>query len=315
MAGSDAMSTLREGIAEYLELRRSLGFKLKKDEGLLLDFAQFMERRRATRITSKLALAWAQRPESTDANYLAGRLRAIRSFARHRIVADPRTEIPPTDLLPRQRSSFQPHIFSQEEIARLLAASLQRRRGAKPISRWSRYAIFGLLSVTGMRVGEALNLDLNDVDLDNGILTVRNAKFGKSRLVPVHATTCTVLKLYLEQREAFLAGRNATPFFVSPLGRRITHSTLGLSFRRLCRKLGLRGDAAEPRLHDMRHTMAVEVLRRCYGTGADPERRLPALSTYLGHTHLNYTYWYLHQNPSLMTQAVTRLEHYWEASR
>jgi integrase/recombinase XerD len=315
MAGSDAMSTLREGIAEYLELRRSLGFKLKKDEGLLLDFAQFMERRRATRITSKLALAWAQRPESTDPNYLAGRLRAIRSFARHRIVADPRTEIPPTDLLPRQRSSFQPHIFSQEEIARLLAASLQRRRGAKPISRWSRYAIFGLLSVTGMRVGEALNLDLNDVDLDNGILTVRNAKFGKSRLVPVHATTCTVLKLYLEQREAFLAGRNATPFFVSPLGRRITHSTLGLSFRRLCRKLGLRGDAAEPRLHDMRHTMAVEVLRRCYGTGADPERRLPALSTYLGHTHLNYTYWYLHQNPSLMTQAVTRLEHYWEASR
>ena len=314
MAGGDAMSNLREGIAGYLELRRSLGFKLKKDERLLLDFAQFMERRRATRITSKLALTWAQRPESTDPNYLAGRLRAIRSFARYRIVADPRTEIPPTDLLPRQRSSFQPHIFSQEEMARLLAASLQRRRGAKPISRWSRYAIFGLLSVTGMRVGEALNLDLKDVDLDHGVLTIRNAKFGKSRLVPVHATTCTALKLYLEQREAFLAGRGATPFFVSPLGCRITHSTLGLSFRRLCRKLGLRGDAAEPRLHDMRHSMAVEVLRRCYGTGADPERRLPALSTYLGHTHLNYTYWYLHQNPSLMTQAMTRLEHYWEAS-
>ena len=313
MAGSDAMSNLREGIADYLELRRSLGFKLKKDERLLLDFAQFMERRRATRITSKLALTWAQRPQSTDPNYLAGRLRAIRSFARYRIVADPRTEIPPTDLLPRQRSSFQPHIFSQEEMARLLAASLQRRRGAKPISRWSRYAIFGLLSVTGMRVGEALNLDLNDVDLDHGVLTIRNAKFGKSRLVPVHATTCTALKLYLEQREAFLAGRDAIPFFVSPLGRRITHSTLGLSFRRLCRKLGLRGDAAEPRLHDMRHSMAVEVLRRCYGTGADPERRLPALSTYLGHTHLNYTYWYLHQNPGLMTEAMTRLQHRWEA--
>lgn len=143
-----------------------------------------MERRRATRITSKLALAWAQRPETTDPNHLAGRLRAIRSFARYRIVADPRTEIPPTDLLPRQRSSFRPHIFSQEEIARLLAASLQRRRGAKPISRWSRYALFGLLSVTGMRVGEALNLDLEDVDLDHGVLTIRNAKFGKSRLVP-----------------------------------------------------------------------------------------------------------------------------------
>lgn len=310
------MNELRAGIADYLELRRSLGFKLKKDERLLSDFAAFMERRGATRITSKLALAWAQRPETTDPNYLAGRLRAIRSFARYRVLTDPRTEIPPTDLLPRQRSSFQPHLFGQEEITRILAASLQRRRGAKPISRCSRYAIFGLLSVTGMRVGEALNLDLEDVDLDNGVLTIRNAKFGKSRLVPLHATTCVVLKRYLEQRDAFLAGHIVRPFFISPLGRRITHSTLSLSFRRLCRKLGLRGasDTTGPRLHDMRHSMAVEVLRQCYGTGADPERRLPALSTYLGHTHLNYTYWYLHQNPSLMQQAVTRLEHYWEAS-
>jgi integrase len=177
--------------------------------------------------------------------------------------------------------------------------------------------MFGLLNVTGMRVGEALNLDLEDVDLDNGVLTIRNTKFGKSRLVPVHATTCAVLKLYREQRNTFLAGRIARPFFISPLGRRITHSTLGLSFRRLSRKLGLRSasDATGPRLHDLRHSMAVEVLRQCYGTGANPERRLPALSTYLGHTHLNYTYWYLHQNPSLMKQAVTRLEHYWEASR
>jgi integrase/recombinase XerD len=167
-----------------------------------------------------------------------------------------------------------------------------------------------------MRVSEALNLDLEDVDLDYGVLIIRNSKFGKSRLVPVHATTCTILKLYLEQRNAFLAGRIARPFFISPLGRRITHSTLSLSFRRLSRKLGLRSvsDATGPRLHDMRHTMAVEVLWQCYGAGADPERRLPALSTYLGHSHLNYTYRYLHQNPPLMKQAVTRLERYWETS-
>ena len=174
------MSNLHNGIIDYLELRRSLGFKLKKDEQLLLDFAGFMERRRTAWITSRLALAWAQQPQSTDPNYLAGRLRAVRSFARYRILTDPRTEIPPTDLLPRQRSTFQPHIFREEEIARLLTASLQRRRGAKPISRWSRHAIFGLLSVTGMRVSEALNLDLEDVDLDHGVLTIRNTKFGKS---------------------------------------------------------------------------------------------------------------------------------------
>jgi integrase/recombinase XerD len=309
------MNSLRDGITDYLELRRSLGFKLKKDERLLLDFAEFMCRRGATWITSSLALAWAQRPEAADPNYLAARLRVIRSFARHRIVSDPRTEIPPTDLLPRQRSTFQPHIFQQEEIARLLAASLQGRR-VKPISRWSRYAIFGLLSVTGMRVSEVLNLDLEDVDLDNGVLIIRNSKFGKSRLVPVHTTTCAVLKLYLEQRDTFLAGRIARPFFISPLGRRIPHSTLSYSFLQLSRKLGLRGisDRTGPRLHDLRHTMAVEVLRQCYRAGADPVRRLPALSTYLGHTHLNYTYWYLHQNPSLMKQAVTRLDHYWETS-
>ena len=308
------MNSLHAGVSEYLDLRRSLGFGLKKDEGLLLNFAEFMERRHAAHITAKLAVKWAQQPESTDANYLAGRLRAVRSFARYRIVSDPRTEIPAADLLPRQRSAFRPHIFSEEEIARLLAACLQRRRGATTISRWSRYTIFGLLSVTGMRVSEVLNLDLEDVDLDCGVITIRNSKFGKSRLVPVHPTTCDILKVYRERRDEFLAGRVVKPFFISPLGCRITHSVLDRSFLRLSRKLGMRGlsDTTGPRLHDLRHTMAVEVLRRCYRAGADPERRLPALSTYLGHTHLNYTYWYLHQNPSLMTEAMARLQHRWE---
>ena len=310
------MNSLRTGVSEYLELRRSLGFRLKKDERLLLDFADFMDRRHAARITVKLAVEWAQQPESTDQNYLAGRLRAVRSFTRYRILTDPRTEIPPTDILPRRRSTFQPHIFSEDEITRVLAASLQRRRGAKPISRWSRYTIFGLLSATGMRVSEAVNLDLEDVDLDQGVLTIRHSKFGKSRLVPVHATTCNVLKIYREQRDAFLAGGVAKPFFISPLGCRIIPTVLDRSFLRLTRKLGMRGalDATGPRLHDLRHTMAVDVLRRCYRGGADPERRLPALSTYLGHSHLNYTYWYLHQNPGLMTETVARLQHRWEAS-
>ena len=310
------MNSLRASVFDYLELRRSLGFKLKKDERLLLDFTKFMKRRRKTRITAKLALEWARLPQSDDANYIAGRLRAIRSFARYRIQIDPSTEVPAIDLAPRRKGAFEPHLFSQEDIKRLLETSLKRRRGAQPISRWGRYGVFGLLAVTGMRVSEVLNLDLEDVDLDQGVLTVRNTKFGKSRLIPVHETTCAALRKYLEQRNAFLAGRRAKPFFISPLGGRITHQALGRSFIRMSRRLGLRGptDSTGPRLHDLRHTMAVEVLRRCYETGADPERRLPALSTYLGHTHLYYTYWYLHQNPSLMREAVTRLEHHWEAS-
>lgn len=309
------MTSLGQSVVDYLHLRRSLGFKLKTDERLLLDFVAFMERRHAMHITVKLALEWALETPSTDQNYHAGRLRAVRSFARYHIIIDGCTEIPSADLLPRQRSSFRPHLFSEDEIKRLLAASLKRRRGAKPISRLGRYTVFGLLSVTGMRVSEVLNLDLDDVDLDQGVLTIRNTKFGKSRLVPLHPTTTAALKDYLCRRNAFLAGQAVAPFFISPPGTRMSHAVLGRSFLRLSRRLGLRGPPGSrgPRLHDLRHSMAVEVLRRCYRMGADPERRLPALSTYLGHTQLAYTYRYLHQNPSLMREAVKRLEHRWES--
>jgi len=309
------MTRLRDSISDYLELRRSLGFKLKKDERLLRDFAGFMERRHATRITAKLAVLWARRPASTTANTHAGRLRAVRSFARYRILGDPRTEIPAADLLPRQRSTFQPHMFTDEEIRRILEGSLRQWGGATWFYCLGRYTIYGLISVTGMRVSEVLNLDLGDVDLDQGVITIRNAKFGKSRLAPVHETTRIALERYRKERDAFLAGRIVKAFFVSTHGRRIVHTALDRAFRRLTRRLGLRGvsDSTGPRLHDLRHTMAVEVLRRCYRAGEDPERRLPALSTYLGHTHLNYTYWYLHQNPGLMKEAVVRLQHRWEA--
>lgn len=309
------MTSLRKGVSEYLELRRSLGFRLKKDELYLGNFAGFMERRHATHITAKLAVKWARQPASTDVNYHAGRLRAVRSFARYRILSDPRTEIPATDLLPRRRSAFRPHIFSEQEIRSILTASLRQWGGATRFYCLGRYTIYGLISVTGMRVGEVLSLDLEDVDLDLGVITIRNAKFGKSRLVPVHETTRIALQRYRAERDAFLAGRIVKAFFVSTHCRRVGHTALDRAFRRLTRRLGMRdaSDLTGPRLHDLRHSMAVEVLRRCYSTGADPERRLPALSTYLGHTHLNYTYWYLHQNPGLMTEAVARLQHRWEA--
>ncbi|PRD40762.1 integrase [Phyllobacterium phragmitis] len=309
------MNDLRAAITDYLDLRRALGFKLETDERYLLNFAAFMERRHATHITVKLAAKWAQQPASVDPNYHAGRLRAVRSFARYRILTDPHTEIPPTDLLPRQRIAFQPHIFSKAEIERILAGSWRQWAGATWFYCLGRYTIYGLLSVTGMRVGEVLNLDLEDVDLDLGVITIRNAKFGKSRLVPVHETTRIALQRYREEREAHLAGRKVAAFFISVPCRRIIPSVLDRAFRRLTKRIGMRGtsDPTGPRLHDLRHTMAVEVLRRCYSAGADPERRLPALSTYLGHTNLNYTYWYLHQNPELMTEAVARLQQRWEA--
>ncbi len=306
------MRSLRKSISEYLELRRSLGFRLKQAEWQLENFARFMRRRRAVHITTKLALQWAQQPASTDGNYLAARLGTVRSFARYRILSDSKTEIPASDLLPRRRIVSRPHLYTDEEIGRVLAGSLTLCDGS-PFTCLGHHMVYGLLSVTGMRVSEALNLDLEDVDLDQGIINIRKTKFGKSRLVPVHETTCTALKLYRGQRDAFLDGKVAKPFFISRTGRRIDPSVLDRSFRELTRQLGMCSATDKPRLHDLRHTMAVEVLRRCYRSGANPERRLPALSTYLGHTNLNYTYWYLHQNPSLMTEAMRRLRHRWEA--
>ena len=152
------MTPIRTAIDEYLDLRRALGFRLKKDERLLGQFAGFMEQRRAVHITAKLAVEWARQTPSTDQNYHAGRLRAVRSFARHRIHDDPMTEVPPTDMLPRRRNTFQPHIFTAEEIRRILAASQHKWGGATPFYCLGRYTLYGLISVTGMRVSEVLNL-------------------------------------------------------------------------------------------------------------------------------------------------------------
>lgn len=310
------MTSLREGIDEYLHLRRALGFRLKADEPYLRNFADFMDRKKASYITAKLAMSWAQQTASNNQNYHAGRLRVVRSFARHRILADPRTEIPSLSLLPRQKITFKPHIFTREEIDRILAESLRLRRHITPFSCLGHHTIYGLLSVTGMRVGEVMNLDVQDVDLDHGVITVRNTKFGKSRLVPVHETTQAALRHYREERAIFLGDQAVDAFFVSQYRQRFNHNLLDYAFRALTIDLGLRGksDPRGPRLHDLRHTMAVEALRECYRSGADPERRLPALSTYLGHTQISYTYWYLHQNPGLMTEAMARLRTRWESS-
>lgn len=176
----------------------------------------------------------AQRNDG-DAGNLAGRSGGDIDQQGGGVHTDPRTEIPPTDLLPRQRIAFEPHIFSKEEIERILAGSWRQWAGATRFYCLGRYTIYGLLSVTGMRVGEVLNLDTDDVDLDQGVITIRNTKFGKSRLVPVHETTRIVLQRYRDERDAFLNGRTVKAFFISGHGRRIIHAALECAFRRLSR--------------------------------------------------------------------------------
>jgi integrase len=273
-----------------------------------------MEQRRASRITTALALAWAQQPQSVHPAEWARRLSIVRIFARYRHATDPRTEIPPDGLLPYRPQRSRPYLYTDAEIHRLLLAArtLPARGGFRP---WAYHGLFGLLSVAGLRLGEARNLQVDDVDLNAAVLTIRHAKFGKSRLVPLHASTCKVLAAYLAQRRRYWAGRPVSPYlFVSNWGNRLDVGSVHRTFYALSRQIGLRrsSDHHGPRIHDLRHRFAVKTLWRWYRMGEDPDRRLPILSAYLGHVHVADTYWYLSAWPELMREAQRRLERRWE---
>ena len=307
------MNTLRKAVREYLAMRRNLGFKMHGVDKPLLDFITFLEQRGADYITDQLALTWAQQPSTAKPAEWARRLRYVRGFARHHSATDPRTQVPPSSLLPHRPQRARPYLYTHEEIRRLLNAAREMTPGAG-LRPWTYYCLFGLLSVSGLRIGEACNLELQDVDLKEALLTVRGAKFGKSRLVPLHASTCNVLADYIARRERFLSGRQAYYLFISHRGNRLDGGEIRRTFYALSRKIGLRGpsDSHGPRLHDMRHRFAVQTLLRWYRAGEDAERRLPILSTYLGHVHVSDTYWYLSQWPELMREAMQRLERHWE---
>lgn len=307
------MNTLREAVHQYLSLRRSLGFKLREDGARLADFATFMEQRKASYITHKLALTWAQAPPALPSEW-ARRLGFVRVFARYRSASDPRTQIPPNGLLPYPSRRVRPYIYSDHEIRTLLDAAL-KMRCRTTLRPWTYYCLLGLLSVSGLRLGEALNLELQDVDLKAAVLTIRSGKFGKSRLVPLHSTTCDVLADYINRRNRFAAGRAFSSYvLVSSRGTRLHDRVVHETFNILSRQVGLRGpsDNHGPRLHDFRHRFALMTLLSWYRSGKDAERLLPVLSTYLGHVHVSDTYWYLQSWPELMREAMARLERRWE---
>ena len=308
------MNTLRDAVEEYLAMRRELGFKLREAGKGLLDFVRFLEQRDASYISQQLALDWAQQATATQPQAGARRLSFVRGFARYRSATDPRTQIPPTGLLPCRPQRARPYIYSDEEIRHLLSAALKLSNGVG-LRPWTYHCLFGLLSVSGLRLGEARNLELNDLDLKAAVLTVRGAKFGKSRLVPLHESTRDVLADYIARRKRFWAERPVSSyFFVSNRGNRLDGAEIHRTFYALSRQVGLRGpkDSHGPRLHDFRHRFAVQALLRWYRSGDDPERRLPILSAYLGHVHVGDTYWYLSNWPELMQEAMSRLERRWE---
>lgn len=301
------MTTLQESLADYLQIRRRLGFEMPQDGRLLEGFVEFLEQAGAPRITAELALTWARLPVDAHPYRWRQRLSVARGFARHHATIDPASEVPPKDLLPGHRSRIAPYIYTQEEIMALMTAASQLR----PQLRGVRHAtLIGLLAVTGMRPGEAVGLDRHDVDLKNGVVAVRAGKQKKQREVPLHRTTISALRDYARLRDACIPEPSTPAFFVSARGQRMGREELNRTFTKLVGEVGLdgRGSRARPRPHDLRHAFAVSTLLGWYRDGENVDRRMPLLSTYLGHVDPASTYWYLEAVPELLELVSRRLE-------
>jgi site-specific recombinase XerD len=297
---------------QYLALRRSLGFDLREAEAVLRRFVAFAEREGAAYITTGLVLRWMKQPSKAQPPTWASWVAMVRRFARWWSATDPRTEVPPEQLLPDRLRRTAPYIYSDKEIGRLVraAAQLPSSNGMRALT-YSTY--FGLVAATGMRMSEGIALDRSDVDLVEAILTIRRTKFGKSRIVPLHASARAVLEGYAAQRDQILPDVETPAFFVSEQGRRITQWSARYNFARVSQQIGLRPPASGcrhghgPRLHDLRHRFAVRTLIEWYRAGLDVEREIPKLATYLGHVHVNDTYWYIEAVPELLQLATERL--------
>lgn len=300
------MNDLHQILRDYLTLRRSLGFKLAREGSLLPDFVAFLEKSGSPVITSALAFAWAKQPSAATVHWWATRLSMVRAFARYVRTIDARTEVPPDDALPRTHPRPQPYIYSDADVAALMAVT---RRIRDPFRAHTYRTLIGLLASTGMRVGEAINLDRTDLDHEEWVLTVRDTKFGKSREVPLHSTTLEAIEDYARHRRRRLSRPVSPALFLSLAGSRLLYQNVHPTFLRLVEWAGLSDrKPRRPRLHDLRHAFAARTLIDAYRAGLDVECQLPVLSTYLGHVSPSSTYWYLSAVPELLGVAARRLE-------
>jgi integrase len=298
---------LRQQLADYLALRRAMGYRMARPEKLLGQFLDHLESRGESRITVTAALDWAQLPANGASNWWAYRLSAVRGFATFLHALDPRHEVPAADLLPQRAHRASPYLYSDADIAALIAATGTLRA---PLRRATFATLIGLLAVTGIRIGEAVTLDRGDVDLDAGRLVVRHGKFDKARELALHPSSVDALRRYWQLRDRLAPPTGTSAFFVSLAGTRLLYCNVHHAFHRLVRLAGLtpRSPSCRPRIHDLRHSFAVRSMLDAYCHGEDGQARLTLLSTWLGHAHPANTYWYLSASPELMAVAGRRLE-------
>jgi integrase/recombinase XerD len=301
------MSSLSEHAEEYLRARRALGVKLERHGRLLPQLVDYLEAAGASTVTRELAISWARLPARAHPRHWAARLSIARGFAAYLQTIDPNTEIPPAGVFAVGYQRPTPYLWSEEDICRLLDAA----RGLHPPLKAASYeALFGLLAVTGMRLGEAISLEPGDIDLDNGVVTIRAhaAKLERARLVPLHPTTVQALERYISARARLCPRPRSNTFLLSSIGTRLDRSAVAKTLRQLTTTLGLRTDTVHPTAHQLRHSFAVATLIDWQRSGAQVDERIAVLSTYLGHIGPTETYWYLTATPGLMGSAAQRLE-------
>ena len=298
------MNDLRRALDSYLALRRALGFKLDRAEYELRRFIVYAQSQSSPFLTTSIALAWATRSNNASPCTWAHLLCMVRGFAKYLHGSDARHEVPLPNAIPYPKNRYHPYIYSDEDVAALIQ---QTRSIRFPLVAASYATLFGLLAVSGMRLGEALSLDRADVDWNTGLLLIRNSKFNKSRQVPLHLTTLDALHKYDRLRGKLFPSSTIPSFFVSLAGTRLVEQNVHMTFVRLIRKNGLFEKRPRPRVHDLRHSFAVKTIRRWYECALEVEPRLPMLSTFLGHVSPSSTYWYMTATPELMSLAAKRL--------
>ena len=298
------MSGLQAHVDDYLRVRRALGFKLEQDGRLLGQFVGYLDAAGAATLTRELAIGWARLPEGVHANQWTKRLRVVRGFAGYMQTIDPATEIPPPNVFPICRQRATPYLFSQQDVCRLLA---ETRRLSRPLRAASYEALFGLLAVSGMRIGEAIALGREDVDLDAGLITIRKAKGDRERLVPLHPTATEALRGYACERDRLCPTPRSQAFFLSSAGTPVHANSLRQTFREITTRIGVRTNGVQPRIHDLRHRFAVQTLIDWQRSGVKIDEHIITLSTYLGHVSPADTYWYLSASPELMALAAERV--------
>jgi integrase len=295
------VKSLSKLLAEHLDLRRKLGFKAEREAWLLTKFVSFLHARQSAFITLELALAWAKQPTDAHPSWWAARLSVVRGFAKHAHLIDARHQVPPRDLLPRHCRRTTPSIYSSEEIARLLRAARDmpsRITCGLLFRRATHETLFGLVAATGMRIGEAIRLDVGDIDWAEQLVIIRESKFGKSREVVLHESVLHALRRYAKQRDRAHPRLRSSSFFVSLAGTRLIYNNVHRTFVRLLRLAGILRTRA--RIHDLRHTFIVRTILQWHEQGVDVDSRMPALSTYVGHRNPSATYWYVSATPELM---------------